>query len=249
MLRLMKKVLIFITSIITTIALSSIASATDSRDPSIINTVNNLLEKGEGQIQVESMGHASDIWRIVDAYIDAISTTSETQTSTALVTDFVMDMTLSNEYNAEFTPAEINAMREEAGSTAASISAFVIDQFDYDVDLLATPEKMTSSHTSSTAKGGMITGKAICQGYANLFTILADNAGIENIKVRGFSGGSYHVMNAVRINGKLYAVDATFFDSSADNVWVMLDWQSYCSLARFTPVIDIELAFCMKYGN
>ena len=214
----MKKVLVFVTSIMTAIALSSIASATDSRDPSIISTVNNLLEKGEGQIQVESMGQASDIWRIVDAYIDAISTTSETQTSTALVTDFVMDMTLSSEHNAEFTPAEIGAMQEEAGSNATSIS-------------------------------GMITGKAICQGYSNLFTILADNAGIENIKVRGFSGGDYHVMNVVRIDGKLYAVDATFFDSSADNVWVMLDWQSYCSLARFTPVIDIELAFSMKYGN
>lgn len=57
----MKKVLIFVTSIMTAIALSSIALATDSRDPSIISTVNNLLEKGEGQIQVESIGQASDM--------------------------------------------------------------------------------------------------------------------------------------------------------------------------------------------
>jgi len=73
--------------------------------------------------------------------------------------------------------------------------------------------------SSNTAYGAINTKKSVCQGYANLFTLLAEELDIPVIKVRGY--GKYpqiaHVWNSVyiEVGGKLgwYYVDSTWNDT------------------------------------
>ena len=64
------------------------------------------------------------------------------------------------------------------------------------------------------------------------------------MKVRGYNGGVFHVMNVV--DGG-FAVDVTYSDGSGEN-YIMVPFAEYCERSGFEPVIDFDTAFEMKYG-
>lgn len=59
-------------------------------------------------------------------------------------------------------------------------------------------------------------GTVVCEGYAKAFMILCRQAGIKAILVVGDAGGA-HMWNYVQLDGKWYAVDATWDDISDSN--------------------------------
>ena len=86
-------------------------------------------------------------------------------------------------------------------------------------------------------------------GYANLFTLLAEQAGFQSVKVRGYVDGVYHVMNVVLASDGTYmAADVTFNDSS-NNSWSLINFSTYCEKINFVPAIDVETAFALKYAD
>lgn len=51
---------------------------------------------------------------------------------------------------------------------------------------------------------------AVCEGYANLFNHLCEQAGILSIKIHGITPPGEHAWNAVNINKKWYLIDVTW---------------------------------------
>ena len=67
-----------------------------------------------------------------------------------------------------------------------------------------------------TAIGSLLDGIANCQGYTDGFYTLASIAGFTVDRMNVFNSDGWHILNTVLIDGKWYAVDATFNDCMAD---------------------------------
>lgn len=103
------------------------------------------------------------------------------------------------------------------------IFRWVTNNIDYDVkgylsggDIYKSPEE------------AMLSGTAVCDGYAGVVNLLALHAGLEIVKISGFSKGygynvgdkigrSNHAWNAVKIEGNWYLFDATWGAGAVDN--------------------------------
>lgn len=78
----------------------------------------------------------------------------------------------------------------------------------YDNDS-SNQEKHQSSGTA------VLTGNSVCAGYAQLFSLLCNAAGISAICVTS----PYHEWNEVKLDNNWYVVDCTWDDSDSDNSW------------------------------
>lgn len=67
-----------------------------------------------------------------------------------------------------------------------------------------------------TAYGCLVKKKAVCQGYAAAFNLLAQKAGIPSIAVCGDAGGSSHAWNYVKNGSSYYYIDTTWDDPVPD---------------------------------
>ena len=181
----------------------------------------------------------------VQAYIDAVSFTSETPTVKATVIDKdkvneKMRLSLST-MDEGFIASELEALSSRAGDTEGSINDFLCATLSYpDEDF----QDISLSSVQATAKGSLKSGKAVCMGYANSFTVLAEGAGIRSVKVRGYIKDTLHVVNVV--DGGL-VIDVTWNDKS-DNEFFLIPISEYCDKTGFVPVVDYQTAFEMKYG-
>ncbi len=87
----------------------------------------------------------------------------------------------------------------------------------------------TGHYGDLSPEGVLKSGRAVCSGYAGLFESLGRAAGLELVKISGYSKGyNYsvgtsfngppnHAWNAVRINGKWQLFDATWGAGHLDN--------------------------------
>ena len=71
--------------------------------------------------------------------------------------------------------------------------------------------------SSNAVYGALIEKKGVCESYARTYKYILDELGIENILVTGTGTNSVgqtedHMWNYVKLNGKWYAVDATWDD-------------------------------------
>lgn len=73
-----------------------------------------------------------------------------------------------------------------------------------------------SYNDAFTAYGCLIKKKAVCQGYAAAFNLLAQKAGIRSIAVVGDAGGGSHAWNYVKNGSGYYYIDATWDDPVPD---------------------------------
>ncbi|MDF9795498.1 hypothetical protein OKW21_000761 [Catalinimonas alkaloidigena] len=100
-----------------------------------------------------------------------------------------------------------------------SFFVWMAENITYDVDLFRRYRPGTSLNV--TAEDVLKKKKAVCQGYADLFTALCDEVGISSRMVPGYSKGfgnrnrtdfstADHAWNAVYLDGKWYLLDATW---------------------------------------
>ena len=89
---------------------------------------------------------------------------------------------------------------------------FIADRVTYDDEAAADHEANPFSFTSY---GALVSGKAVCEGYAKAFQLLMNKIGIYSICVTGSYDGVGHMWNMVKIGGDWYNVDITFDDQSS----------------------------------
>lgn len=94
---------------------------------------------------------------------------------------------------------------KKLGIENASELAKVVKIYDY----LVTTVKYRDADCAHNAWGALIDRKAVCEGIAYAFCLLARSCGIEAIKISGFHNGGSHAWNMVKIYGKTYHLDAT----------------------------------------
>lgn len=100
---------------------------------------------------------------------------------------------------------------------ARVIYRWITKNIAYDTDSYFGGERK-----DNTAEGVLKSGLSVCEGYANLFYKMSLKAGIECIKISGyskgygytpgsrFSGKTDHAWNAVKIDGKWLLIDSTW---------------------------------------
>ena len=101
-----------------------------------------------------------------------------------------------------------------------AINAFLIEHATYDFGALDNAEQNNfmfvdpEFYDSFTAYGILINGVGVCSGYADAFTLIADQAGLESVIVTGYLQGSLpHAWNRVYIDGEWLTLDVTNNDN------------------------------------
>ena len=101
-----------------------------------------------------------------------------------------------------------------------AIHDYIIKRCDYDRMVYKSfrykgkryVNKKKPSELSFTAYGALIRKKAVCEGYAKAFTLLARRAGIPCVYVTGTTYGIAHAWNMVKVGGKYRYIDTTWDD-------------------------------------
>ncbi len=98
-----------------------------------------------------------------------------------------------------------------------AIHDYIVINVDYDYDNLLAD---TVPESSYTAEGALLTGRAVCEGYARAFDELCEYAGVESLFVHGTADNGKqvqsHAWNQVKINGIWYNIDVTWDDPIID---------------------------------
>ncbi|MFT8349226.1 transglutaminase domain-containing protein [Clostridium saccharoperbutylacetonicum] len=92
------------------------------------------------------------------------------------------------------------------------INDYLINKYDYDYSL-----------KSNNAYSALLTGKAICQGYALTAYKMLTAEGIKNRIIVGSVNSISHSWNYVCINNKWYHLDITDDDSTRSNKYYLCD--------------------------
>lgn len=134
-------------------------------------------------------------------------------------------MTL-NDYSAD----ELRTMHEELIRAADKITAQVpAGSDDYSKALFVhdyivnntryASEKLGLSYNGlwGTAYGCLVDGSAVCQGYAEAFSLIMQKLGIECGVCAGQSDRGSHAWNYIKTDGKYYWVDLTWDDPEAES--------------------------------
>lgn len=88
----------------------------------------------------------------------------------------------------------------------SEIFNFICDNVSYDEEHYFD-DSYTLKHTAYAA---FFNKKAVCQGYALLFQLLAGKIGIESRIVLGYKGDELHAWNIVKLDDKWYQIDTTY---------------------------------------
>lgn len=81
-------------------------------------------------------------------------------------------------------------------------------------DAAVTNTKLWLPHT---AVGGLVDGKAVCEGYARAMQVLSSYCGLESQTVNGDGNGAAHMWNLMKIDGSWYQFDPTWSDGATIN--------------------------------
>ena len=99
-----------------------------------------------------------------------------------------------------------------------AIHDWIVTNVDYALNQYQTGNVSKYSHT---AWGGLETGYVVCNGYAELFRLMAAEVGIEAKDISGYGniglGDQHHRWSQVKIDGKWYNVDLTWDDPTWSN--------------------------------
>lgn len=116
-----------------------------------------------------------------------------------------------------------NKVNEILSQASFCVSDFEKELFFHDYICSATIYDIeTFGKSGSSAYSALITGKAVCEGYARAMQILLDKSGIYNYLIigDGTSNGTTepHMWNIVKLNNENYHLDVTWNDNDETNV-------------------------------
>ena len=116
-----------------------------------------------------------------------------------------------------------------------AIYDYITENVAYDTEGLNAYNAAVSSDTLKqehclifTAYNALKEGKAVCQGYANLFYRLALEMGID-ARIIASTDAENHAWNIVKLDGKYYNVDATWDAGNTDTgyEWFLLNDEEF----------------------
>ena len=102
----------------------------------------------------------------------------------------------------------------------------IIDIVEYDYESYES-EKITDAKTdafSNSAYGALVEGKALCGGYAKLFSLIMHRLGYECEYITGTADGGPHAWNFINLDGEGYFVDVTWDDSDSDDGLILYNY-------------------------
>ncbi len=123
-------------------------------------------------------------------------------------------------YKYDFTAAQYaSKMKTIETNTASVIAQAKALKTDYDKvklfhDWIIDRTEYIGNNQKYTWRidGPIIYRKSVCEGYSRAFQYLCQSVGIECVCVSGTAGGSGHMWNMVKVNGKWYQMDVTWDD-------------------------------------
>lgn len=198
-----------------------LSSEESSETESIITVTEDgttIITSSDGtQITVtQASGGASQVSQgsVVQSAVSGVSSESDNST----VTSSVSNSAVSLHTFSPITASELQAAQSIVNSIiSSSMSEYtkVKTIHDYLVDSITYPSTIdTSNRSLFTCTGALINKVAVCQGYADAFSLLCYLSGVQADIVSGpaNNGSSVigHAWNQVRINGTWYNIDCTW---------------------------------------
>ena len=139
-----------------------------------------------------------------------------------------LSLTASAEIIAKQGTALENAVKgfKALGATPAEkvayINNYLASRIEYDLE----------ANNRSSVIGALVDGKCVCEGYARAFDYLCDLAGIDAVCIPGYGiteeDREGHMWNAVALDGKMYAVDVTWNDTTKKNSYLLVGLDTVC---------------------
>lgn len=96
------------------------------------------------------------------------------------------------------------------------IHDYICDNVDYDYEHLELGNDYPMMYTAYAA---VTEGKAVCQGYAELFYRMGTEAGLSVKVVTGYGNAERHAWNLVRIGNEYYNIDLTWNGQDAETYY------------------------------
>ena len=100
-----------------------------------------------------------------------------------------------------------------------------------------------------SAYGAVVTGEAVCEGYAKAMQILLSKAGIPCLTLRGESSGVSHMWNIVELNNEWYHLDATWDDNDKDGFIIYEYFNLDSESISRTHKINTDVEKIISEGN
>ena len=187
------------------------------------------------RISLEKFPEASDQEYLVEAWFEAVLQNPLILGPRSMQLDWATgDILITYDHDAQTQQRQQRAIMErvaeivdeiiESGMTdlekQTAINEFLIEHATYDFGALDNAEQNNfmfvdpEYYDAFTAYGILINGIGVCSGYADAFTLIADEAGLESVIVTGYLQGSLpHAWNRVNIDGQWYTLDVTNNDN------------------------------------
>ncbi len=113
---------------------------------------------------------------------------------------------------AELEKAVASILSQASGTDYDKIKLFhdkIIEMCSYDEAAQSRPSAYPDAYESY---GALVSGKAVCEGYAKAFKLLCDRSGIPCVLVGGTANSGEHMWNYVMLGNMWYLIDLTFDD-------------------------------------
>ena len=194
-----------------------------SSSPSSVSVPTNLFSSQDMETRFEELGQAC-----IEAYIQNGLTDYVTHFDYSYTSENSGIITLNLTYNnssPESRQANFKALEQKAASIVASVtkpemterekaqalSNYVAQNVKYDFAGFQRYQSGQNVYDQQTAYAGLVSGSAICQGFARAYKLLCDKAGIPCVVVFGTTKqfGTAHAWNRVQLDGKWETVDTS----------------------------------------
>ncbi len=155
-------------------------------------------------------------------YVDGVQMATRTNRGSGLV----MDVSVEGQYSFSKADADVAAQQLEAAASACLagipegaddygkakyLYEWLVENVEYDQGAAAQYDEDAAS-SGQTAYDALVTGKAVCAGYARAYQLMLQRLGIECVYVTGAVADGTHAWCAVRLDGAWYFIDPTWGD-------------------------------------
>lgn len=194
------------------------------------------------------------IQALVVLFFAITSNLASAQIDTVAIDNYATKAPFFKTFNVEKLTAYLVEPYASDAEKVRSISTWIGTHIKYDLDVLRG-----AKYKGKSPKNTLRKRKAICEGYAELFRSMCDEANIEAYAVNGYDKGAMwerddefirdnHAWNSVRIDGDWYLLDLTWFaGKSVEKKRAIRRWMYYKFSIPFTPKYKFHFARNEKY--